>query len=64
MSGPKDSRKLIKIAKAHGWTVERRTNKWRLTSPTGITVMIPFSPSRSSTYQNKLSEMRRGGLRK
>ncbi len=62
MSSTKDSKKLIRIAKAHGWTVERRTNKFRLTSPEGVTVMVPFSPSKSSTYANKLAEMRRGGL--
>ena len=62
MSSYKDSKKLIRIAKQHGWTVERRKKTYQLTSPEGFVVTLALTPSHTRTYKNALAHFRRAGM--
>jgi predicted RNA binding protein YcfA (HicA-like mRNA interferase family) len=64
MSGArKDVEKLIEAAKAAGWTVERAgSGHYKLRSPAGALVVLPFSPRSGNAFYYSRALLRRHGL--
>jgi predicted RNA binding protein YcfA (HicA-like mRNA interferase family) len=65
MSGArKDVERLIELAKAEGWTCERcGSGHYKLRSPTGAIVILPFSPSSGRAFYYSRALLRRYGLK-
>jgi hypothetical protein len=65
MSGArKDVERLIEIAKAAGWTCARcGSGHYKLVSPEGAIVILPFSPSSGRSFYYSRSLLRRYGLK-
>jgi hypothetical protein len=61
---PEGLQEAAKVAKAHGWTIERRRNNhltWR--APSGAKVFLPSTPSGGRrSIENSLALLRRNGL--
>lgn len=65
MAGPrKDVEKLIVIAKSEGWTCARcGSGHYKLVSPAGAIVILPFSPSSGRAFYYSRALLRRYGLK-
>lgn len=61
----KDMDKLVRMCWKQGWWCERAGNKHVKCWPPGDAAMVPIpsTPSGSRTYTNKLSALKRSGLR-
>ncbi len=59
----KDIERLLDLARSQSWTVERAgSGHWKLRSPTGAIVILPFSPNSGRAYHYSRSLLRRHGL--
>lgn len=60
----KDVLKLIEIAKENGWTCERSgSGHFKLKSPTGATVILPYSPNSGRAFYYSRALLRKYGLK-
>jgi hypothetical protein len=56
-------RELRRLAREHGWRLERTRRHWRLIAPNGEVVTTSATPSSSFTYQLLRTEMARAERR-
>lgn len=64
MSHRGDMIKLIKLVKKAGCTVDRTgSGHWKITTPSGVTVITAFSPSKSSSYRNAVHDLKKAGVK-
>jgi predicted RNA binding protein YcfA (HicA-like mRNA interferase family) len=62
-SARKEVEKLIDVARAAGWTVERAgSGHYKLRSPAGALVVLPFSPRSGNAFYYSRALLRRHGL--
>ena len=59
-----DMMKLVKKASKLGCTVERTgSGHWRITTPEGVVIPAPFSPSKPGTCTRIRRELQKAGVR-
>ena len=58
-----DMMKLIKLAKKQGCTTERTgSGHWRITTPSGESIVTSFSPSNGGAYRITIRALRKAGV--
>lgn len=63
MSHRGDMMKLVKLAKKHGCTVERTgSGHWKITTPSGLTIVTSFSPSNPGPYRDTVRYLKKAGV--
>ena len=64
MSHRADMMKLVKLAKKNGCSVQRTgSGHWRITTPSGVSIVTSFSPSNPGPYRDVLRELRKAGVK-
>lgn len=58
-----DMMKLLKRAKKCGCSVERRgSGHWKITTPSGVSVIAAFSPRTAGGYRSTINDLRKAGV--
>lgn len=63
MAGASETNKLIRKIRKAGWTVcKTKKAHWKVTSPSGESVVLPSTPSEYRSMRNTRALLRRAGL--
>ena len=55
--------KLVKLAKKKGCSAQRTgSGHWRITTPSGVTIITSFSPSNPGAYRDTIQALRKAGV--